>query len=65
MDSSWADVKANPKAREVAVRGFHFKEDHIPFEQELCTLKEMSWGPFTSLTQPERDALDKALREIE
>ena len=65
IDSSWAEVKANPRAFEIAAREFHFKEDHIPFEQELCTLREMSWGPFTTLTQAERDRLDAMLRAIE
>ncbi len=65
IDSSWAEVKADPRAFEIAAREFHFKEDHIPFEQELCTLREMSWGPFTTLTQAERDRLDAMLRAIE
>lgn len=65
LDSSWAEVQQNRKALNIAKQMFHFKEDHIPFEKELCTLREMSWGPFTSLTREEREALDKALREIE
>lgn len=65
LDSSWKEIKENPKALQIAVREFHFKEDHIPFEQELCTLREMSWAPFTALTQEERDRLDALLRRVE
>ena len=65
LDSTWEEIKANPATYEIAVREFHFKEDHIPFEKELCTLREMSWGPFTSLTQAERDRFDALLRAVE
>ena len=65
LDSSWADVKQNPEALAVAMREFRFKEDHIPFENELCTLREMSWAPFTDIPQERRDRLDLLLRAIE
>ena len=65
LDSSWEEIKANSKALEAVVQAFHFKEDHIPFEQELCTLREMSWAPFTCISQEQRDRLDALLRALE
>ena len=65
LDSSWEELKANPRAMEVILREFAFKEDHVPFEKELCTLREMSWGPFTSMTEAQRARIDQQLREIE
>ena len=65
LDSSWEDLKANPKAMEIIKREYTFKEDHIPFEKELCTLREMSWGPFTSMTEKQRQRIDRLLREVE
>ena len=65
LDSSWEDLKANPKAMEIIKREYTFKEDHIPFEKELCTLREMSWGPFTSMTEEQRQRIDRLLREVE
>ena len=64
LDSSWAEIKAKPEALEIVMREFQFKEDHIPFEKELCTLREMSWGPFTGMTQAQRDTIDGMLREV-
>ena len=46
-------------------REYKTKEDHIPFEKELCTLEEMSWGPFTEMTKEERVRIDALLREVE
>ena len=65
LDSAWEDLKANPKAMEIINREFAFKEDHVPFEKELCTLREMSWGPFTSMTPAQRERIDRLLREID
>ena len=65
IDSSWAEVQESPEAYAIARRVFHFTEDHIPFEKEVCTLREMSWGPFSSLTPAERETLDRLLREVE
>ena len=65
LDSAWEDLKANPRAMEVITREFAFKEDHIPFERELCTLREMSWGPFTSMSEESRQRIDRLLREVE
>ena len=65
LDSSWEELKANPKAMEIIRREYTFKEDHIPFEKELCTLREMSWGPFTSMTEEQRQRIDRLLREVE
>ena len=47
------------------MREFRFKEDRIPFESERCTLREMSWAPFTGIPQERRDRLDLLLSAIE
>ena len=65
LDSSWEEIKANPKALEIAMWEFAFKEDHIPFEKELCTLREMSWSPFTGISEEKRRRIDRLLREVE
>ena len=64
LDSSWEELKANPKAMEVITREYAFKEDHIPFEKELCTLREMSWSPFTTMSEEERNRIDRLLRNL-
>ena len=65
LDSTWEELQANPKTRELLQREYKTKEDHIPFEKELCTLEEMSWGPFTEMTKEERVRIDALLREVE
>ena len=65
LDSSWEELKANPKTWEILLREFQTKEDHIPFEGELCTLEEMTWGPFTCISQEQRDRIDTLLRKVE
>ena len=64
LDSSWEEIKANSEALEIVAQAFRFKEDHIPFEHELCTLREMSWSPFTGISQEERNRLDAQLRAL-
>ena len=65
LDSSWEELSANPKTLEIIKREYAFKEDHIPFEKELCTLREMSWSPFTSMTEAQRQRIDRLLRAVE
>ena len=65
LDSPWEELIANPKTKAVLEREYPTKEDHIPFEKELCTLEEMSWGPFTSMTQEQRERIDTLLRQVE
>ena len=65
LDSPWEELKANPKTKAILDREYPTKEDHIPFEKELCTLEEMSWGPFTSMTQEQRERVDMLLRQVE
>ena len=65
LDSTWEELKAYPKTKEILDREYKTKEDHIPFEKELCTLEELSWGPFTSMTKEQRERIDKLLREVE
>ncbi len=65
LDSTWEELKANPKTRAILQKEYKTKEDHIPFEKELCTLGEMSWGPFTSMTKEQRSRIDALLREVE
>lgn len=65
LDSSWEELKANPKTWEILER--EYKLDKIPFEKELCTLEELTWAPFTGLgvTKEKREKLDWLLREVE
>ena len=65
LDTPWADVKAEPRALALAMEALHLTQDHIPFEPELCTLRELTWGPFSHVTEKQRQALDAALRAIE
>lgn len=65
LDSSWEELKANPKTWEILER--EYKLEKIPFEKELCTLEELTWAPFTGLgvTKEKREKLDRLLREVE
>ena len=65
LDSTWEELKANPKTRAILEKEYKTKEDHIPFEKELCTLEEMTWGPFTCCSQEQREKIDRLLREVE
>ncbi len=65
LNSTWEELKANPKTREILDREYPMKEDHVPFEKELCTLSEMTRSPFTAAAQEQRDRIDKLLREVE
>ena len=65
LDSTWEELKANPKTRAILEKEYKTKEDHIPFEKELCTLEEMTWGPFTCCAQEQREKIDRLLREVE
>ena len=65
LDSTWEELKENPKTRAVLDQEYHF--DRIPFEKELCTLEELTWAPFTGygVTKEKREKLDRMLREVE
>ncbi len=65
LDSTWEELKENPKTRAVLDQEYHF--DRIPFEKELCTLEELTWAPFTGygVTREKRERLDRMLREVE
>ena len=65
LDSPWQELMENPKTREILSTEFVTKEDHIPFDGELYTLDEMTWGPFTAIPQEKRDKLDCLLRAVE
>ena len=70
LDTPWEELKANPKTWEILQREYMQSDAlknsaHIPFEKELCTLEEMTWGPFTCVTQEERERIDRLLREVE
>ncbi len=65
LDSSWEELKANPKTWAILER--EYKLELVPFENELCTLEEMTWGPFTGygIGKEQREKLDRLLREVE
>ena len=65
LDTAWEELKANPKTREILGREYIKEGEFIPFEKELCTLEEMSWGPFTGMTKEQRVRIDALLREVD
>ncbi len=65
LDSTWEELKANPKTKAILEREYIPEGRFIPFEKELCTLEELSWGPFTSMTGEQRERIDALLREVE
>ena len=65
LDTSWAELKADPKAFALVAQEFPPAAERIPFEKELCTLREMTWGPFTSFTAEQRERLDEHLRQLD
>ena len=64
LETPWAELKADPRAFEVVAREFPIVRGRIPFEKELCTLRELTWGPFTSMTEAQRERLDRCLRQL-
>ena len=65
LDTPWAELKENPEVRKLLEAEYPVSRDYIPFENELCTLREMTWGPFTAMTEAQRQRVDALLREIE
>ena len=65
INSTWEELQANPKTKAVLEKEYPLKK--IPFEKELCTLEEMTWGPFTGygMTREKRERIDKLLKEVE
>ena len=63
LDSTWEELKANPKTWEILKR--EYNPSNIPFEKELCTLEELTWGPFTSISQEQREKIDRLLKSVE
>ncbi len=65
LDTPFEELKANPKTREILEREYML--DGGTFEKELCTLEEMTWGPFTGygVDRELREKLDRLLREVE
>ena len=63
LDSSWQELKENPKTWEIMKR--EYVKSHMPFEKELCTLDEMTRSPFLGVSKEERERLDALLRAVE
>ena len=65
LDTPFEELKANPKTREILEREYML--DGGTFEKELCTLEEMTWGPFTGygVDRELREKLDRLLRGVE
>lgn len=64
LDSPWAELKADPRALQAVAQELPAAGGRIPFEKELCTLRELTWGPFTALSAAQRERLDQRLREL-
>ncbi len=64
LDTPFEELKENPKTRAILEREYVL--DGGTFEKELCTLEEMTWGPFTGYGVDEefREKLDRLLREV-
>ena len=58
-------VAVSDETREILEREYML--DGGTFEKELCTLEEMTWGPFTGygVDRELREKLDRLLREVE
>ena len=66
LNSPTKELMDNPKTRAILRKEYEYlREDDIPFEKEVCTLEELTWGPFTSVSQEQRDRIDRLLREVE
>ena len=65
IDTPFADLVANPKTRAVLEAEYDLANRQIPFEKELCTFEELTWGPFTCIPQEQREKIDRLLREVE
>lgn len=63
LNSSWKELKENPKTWEIMKR--EYVKEFMPFENQLCTLEEMTWTPFLGVSQEHRDRMDQLLREVE
>ena len=63
LNSSWKELKENPKTYEIMKK--EFIKEFMPFENEMCTLEEMTWTPFLGVSQEQRDKMDALLREVE
>ena len=63
LDSSWQELKENPKTWEILEK--EFIKGNLPFANEVCTLDEMMESPFYRATKEERAHLDALLRAVE
>ena len=65
LDSVFEELCAYPPTRAVLEAEYDLNSRVIPFRNEFCTLEEMTWGPFTFVSQEQRDKIDRLLREVE
>ena len=65
IDSPFQELKENKKTREILDKYYFTVHQHLPFEKELYTFREILNGPFTGLPYDQQEALDKMLREVE
>ncbi|MBQ9065479.1 MAG: family 78 glycoside hydrolase catalytic domain [Blautia sp.] len=65
IDSTYEELCGNPKTLKILEKEYPYTTGHIPFKKELCTLEELTWGPFTCVSQEQRDKIDRLLREVE
>lgn len=63
LETPWKELCDNPATREILNREYPYSI--IPFESELCTLEEMTRGPFTCISQELKERIDSLLREAE
>ena len=64
LDSPMTELWESPEALKILQEEYGLDTTEIPFKRELCTLEEVSWGPFTAISQEKRDKIDRLLREI-
>ena len=66
IDSPIEELEADPRTRKILEEDYYsrLREGKIPFKQELCTLEEATWGPFSGVSPEVRDELDRKLRSV-
>lgn len=68
LDSAWEELLENPKTREIIEREYIADVHRVPFYEQVCTLRELTWtptAPTLPVTQEQRARIDKLLREVE
>ena len=64
-DSPMEELMQNEKTRKILDEEYFCHVSHLPFMDELYTLKELMNGPFTNVPYEQQDKIDRLLRAVE